>query len=49
MHVSVDTTNTDRLGKTYCTKMQSGNCLVATEVNLDEYWSEVYKHLKRFN
>ena len=47
MHVAIDTTNTARLGKTYCTKMQSGNCMVATEVNLDEYWSEIYKHLKR--
>ena len=46
MHVAIDTTNTDRLGKTYCTKMQSGNCLVATEVNLEEYWSTIYKHLR---
>ena len=49
MHVVVDTTNTERLGKTYCTKMQSGNCMVATEVNLSEYWSEIYKSLQKCN
>ena len=47
MDVSIDTSNTKYLGKTHCKKAINGNCLVATEVNLDEYWSEVYKHLGR--
>ncbi len=47
MKVTIDTSNTEYLGKTYCEKSKDYNCMVATEVNLDEYWSEVYKHLKR--
>ena len=47
MHVEVDTTETEYLGKTRCSKEKPYNCEVAVEVNLDQYWSEVYKHLKR--
>ena len=47
MDVSIDTSNTKYLGKTHCKKAINGNCLVATAVNLDEYWSEIYKHLGR--
>ena len=47
MKVTIDTSDTEYLGKTYCEKSNDYNCMVATEVNLDEYWSEVYKHLKR--
>ena len=47
MKVTIDTSDTEYLGKTYCEKSNDYNCMVATEVNLDEYWSEIYKHLKR--
>ena len=47
MQVDIDTSDTYKLGKTYCKEDSNGNCLVATSVNLDEYWSEIYKHLRR--
>ena len=47
MHVDVDYSDTKYLGKTWCNKDKPYNCDVAVEVNLDEYWSEVYKHLRR--
>ena len=49
MKVSIDTSDTEYLGKTYCEKSDDYNCMVATEVNLNEYWSEIYKHLARCN
>lgn len=49
MEVTIDTSNSEFLGKTHCKKAINGNCMVATEVNLDEYWSEVYRHLRRCN
>lgn len=47
MHVEIDCTDTEYLGKTRCAKEKPYNCDVAVSVNLDEYWSEVYKHLRR--
>ena len=47
MHVEIDTSDTEYLGKTRCSKDKPYNCMVAVEVNLDEYWTEIYKHLKR--
>lgn len=47
MHVEIDTTETEYLGKTRCSKDKPFNCQVAVKVNLDEYWSTVYEHLKR--
>ena len=47
MNVQIDTTFTDQAGKTTCSRSEPYNCLVATEVNLDEYWKEIYKHLRR--
>lgn len=47
MHVEIDCTDTEYLGKTRCTKEKPYNCDVAVSVNLNEYWSEVYKHLRR--
>ncbi len=49
MNVEIDTSETECLGKTRCSKNKPFNCEVAVEVNLEEYWSEVYKHLKRCN
>ena len=49
MHVEIDTSDTEYLGKTRCNKAKPFNCNVATSVNLEEYWSEVYKHLRRCN
>lgn len=49
MHVEIDTSDTEFLGKTKCSYAKPFNCRVATSVNLDEYWSEVYKHLRRCN
>ena len=47
MHVEIDTSETEYLGKTRCSKKEPYNCEVAVSVNLDEYWSEIYKHLRR--
>ena len=47
MDVRIDTSNTEYLGKTWCTPNSNSNIEVATEVNLEEYWSEIYKHLWR--
>ena len=49
MRVEVDTSDTKYLGKTRCSKVKPHNCNVAVSVNLDEYWSVVFKHLKRCN
>ena len=49
MHVEIDTTDTKYLGKTRCSTDKPSNCNVAISVNLEEYWSEVYKHLRRCN
>ena len=49
MHVEIDTTDTKFLGKTRCSASKPYNCDVAVSVNLDEYWAEVYKHLRRCN
>ena len=47
MDVEIDTSNTDLAGKTTCIPNQNGNVEVATEVNLKEYWKEIYKALER--
>ena len=47
MHVEIDCSDTKYLGKTRCSKEKPYNCNVAVSVNLEEYWSEVYKHLRR--
>lgn len=47
MHVEIDTSDSKFLGKTRCSKKEPHNCNVAISVNLDEYWSEIYKHLRR--
>ena len=46
MNVEIDTSFTDQAGKTICQKKKPYNCLVATSVNLEEYWKEIYKHLE---
>ena len=47
MNVEIDTTETKYLGKTRCSKKKPYTVEVAVDVNLDEYWSEVYEHLRR--
>ena len=47
MDVQIDISNTDLAGKTTCIPNQNGNVSVATEVNLEEYWKEIYKALRR--
>ena len=47
MHVEIDTTDTMYLGKTRCNKDKPANCMVATKVNLEEYWSVIYESLRR--
>ena len=47
MKVTIATSDTELLGKTYCEKSDDYNCMVATEVNLKEYWSEIYRHLEK--
>lgn len=47
MHVEIDTSDTMYLGKTRCTKEGPHNCMVATKVNLEEYWSVIFESLRR--
>ena len=47
MNVEIDTSNTDLAGKTICNPDPNGTVLVATEVNLEEYWKEIYRVLER--
>ena len=47
MNVSIDTSDTDLAGKTICVDKPPYNCEVAIDVNVDKYWDEIYKHLKR--
>lgn len=46
MNVSIDTSFTDKAGKTVCTKNKPLNCKVAVKVNLEEYWKVVFEVLK---
>lgn len=47
MHVEIDVTETKYLGKTRCSKSTPFNCMVATKVNLEEYWSTIFESLRR--
>lgn len=47
MHVEIDITETKYLGKTRCSKSTPSNCMVATKVNLEEYWSTIFESLRR--
>ena len=49
MNVTIDTSDTDQAGKTICSYKEPHNCRVATKVNLNEYWKEIYEHLRRCN
>ena len=49
MNVTIDISDTDQAGKTICSKNEPHNCRVAVKVNLDEYWKEIYEHLRRCN
>lgn len=49
MHVEIDTSDTKYLGKTRCSKSKPFNCMVATKVNLEEYWSTIFESLRRCN
>ena len=49
MNVTIDTSDTDQAGKTICSYKEPYNCRVATKVNLNEYWKEIYEHLRRCN
>ena len=46
MNVIIDTSFTDQAGKTICDKKEPYNALVAVDVNLEEYWKEIFNHLK---
>ena len=47
MHVEIDTSDTEFVGKTICSKEGFKNAKVAVGVNLEEYWNEIYKHLRK--
>ena len=47
MNVEIDTSNTDQAGKTICSLKEPHNTKVATKVNVELYWKEIYKHLRR--
>ena len=46
MNVKIDTSFTDQAGKTICSNCAPYNALVAVDVNLEEYWKEIFNHLK---
>ena len=46
MNVQIDTSNTVSAGKTICKNIKPYNAKVAVDVNIDEYWREIYKHLE---
>ena len=47
MNVKIDVSNTDLAGKTICTYDEPKNVKVAIDVDLNEYWNEIYKHLRK--
>ena len=47
MNVKVDTSFTEEAGRTICSKKEPHNVKVAVGVNVDEYWNEIYKHLRK--
>ena len=47
MHVEIDTSYDETAGKTICSKDGYKNAKVAVAVNLDDYWKEIYKHLRK--
>ena len=47
MHVDIDTSDTELAGKTICSEVGYKNAKVAVEVNLDEYWKEIFVHLQK--
>ena len=47
VNVTIDTSNTNLEGKTYCSNKKPYNCKAAVKVNLHEYWNEIYAHLRR--
>lgn len=47
MSVTIDTSNSPTEGKTICSEVEPFNCKVAVDVNLKEYWKEVFKALKK--
>lgn len=47
MNVSVDTSFTERAGKTVCENKEPKNVMVAVDVDLNKYWEEIYKHLEK--
>ena len=47
MNVQIDTSNTEEAGRTICTLKEPHNVKVATDVNVDAYWEEIYKHLEK--
>ena len=46
MNVKIDTSFTDQAGRTICSNHKPYNALVAVDVNLEEYWKEIFNHLK---
>lgn len=50
MNVEIDTSNTELAGKTICSKNKKPyNTKVATKVDVNRYWSNIYEHLRRCN
>lgn len=47
MHVDIDTSNTDEVGRTICTNKKPYNCDVAVKVNIKEYWKTLFEHLEK--
>lgn len=47
MQVKIDTSDTDKVGKTICLKDKPYNTKVAVNVNIERYWENIFEHLRR--
>lgn len=47
MNVSIDTSNSIKAGQTVCKDKKPYNAEVAIKVNLDRYWKNIFKYLRR--
>lgn len=49
MNVTINTSNTELAGKTVCSKKKPYNVKIATKVDVDRYWKNIYEYLRRCN
>ena len=47
MNVKIDTSDTEEVGRTVCSKELPHNTKVAVKVDINRYWNNIYEHLRR--